>query len=213
MAKTNAGDCGGSKFPTVNCSGKFIQKSNWRIRRRIVTPFIAASGYAVGKSLYEPDLLDVWELMQKAKDEGREIPVQPMSLPPKSLSDTATMTIKMVDEVADDDMILDIGPETANKFAQMSNKPEQWSGTDRLVCLKSTNSETALKLWQRYCRWWRFSIAGGGDTLAAIDKYNMSDKVSYHFHWWRTFLEFLEGKKLPAVEILEKERRIITINN
>ncbi|HPI94688.1 MAG TPA: phosphoglycerate kinase [Gammaproteobacteria bacterium] len=175
----------------------------------IANTFIAASGYGVGKSLYEPDLLDVArELMQKAKDEGREIPVPTDVVTAKEFSDTAEATIKMVDEVADDDMILDIGPETANKFAQMSQQAGTvvWNGPVGVFEIDQFGNGTKV-LAQGIADGDGFSIAGGGDTLAAIDKYNMSDKVSYISTGGGAFLEFLEGKKLPAVEILEKRAK------
>ncbi|HHL31209.1 MAG TPA: phosphoglycerate kinase [Oceanospirillales bacterium] len=172
----------------------------------IANTFIAASGYNVGKSLYEANLIEQAQLLMKqAKQQGREIPVPTDVVTAKEFSDTAVATIKVVDAVADDDMILDIGPETAAKFAQMSQAAGTvvWNGPVGVFEIDQFANGTKV-LAQGIAEGKGFSIAGGGDTLAAIDKYNIEEQVSYISTGGGAFLEFLEGKKLPAVEILEK---------
>ena len=172
----------------------------------IANTFIAASGYNVGKSLYEANLIEQAQLLMKqAKQQGREIPVPTDVVTAKEFSDTAVATIKAVDAVADDDMILDIGPETAAKFAQMSQAAGTvvWNGPVGVFEIDQFANGTKV-LAQGIAEGKGFSIAGGGDTLAAIDKYNIEEQVSYISTGGGAFLEFLEGKKLPAVEILEK---------
>lgn len=172
----------------------------------IANTFIAASGHNVGKSLYEPDLLEQARfLMQQAKDQGREIPVPTDVVTAKEFSDSAEATIKDVDAVDDDDMILDIGPETVAKFAKMSKAAGTvvWNGPVGVFEIEQFGNGTKV-LAQGIADGKGFSIAGGGDTLAAIDKYNIENKISYISTGGGAFLEFLEGNKLPAVEILEK---------
>lgn len=172
----------------------------------IANTFIAAAGYNVGKSLYEPDLIEQAQfLMQQAKDQNREIPVPTDVVTAKEFSDTAVATIKPVDAVADDDMILDIGPDTAAKFAEMSKAAGTvvWNGPVGVFEIDQFANGTKV-LAQGIAQGKGFSIAGGGDTLAAIDKYHIEDQVSYISTGGGAFLEFLEGNQLPAVEILEK---------
>jgi len=172
----------------------------------IANTFIAASGYNVGKSLYEADLIDeAKKLMAAAKAKGGDIPVPTDVVVGKEFSESAEAVIKKVDEVADDDMIFDIGPETAARFAEMMgnagtivwNRPvgvfefDQFGEGTRTLGMAIAESDA-------------FSIAGGGDTLAAVDKYGIADRISYISTGGGAFLEFLEGKKLPAVAILEE---------
>lgn len=172
----------------------------------IANTFIAASGYNVGKSLYEPDLIDQAQfLIKQAKQQGRDIPVPTDVVTAKEFSDTAVATVKAVNAVADDDMILDIGPETAKKFAEMSKAAGTivWNGPVGVFEIDQFSNGTKV-LSQGIAESQGFSIAGGGDTLAAIDKYNIETKISYISTGGGAFLEFLEGNILPAVEILEK---------
>ena len=172
----------------------------------IANTFIAASGYNVGKSLYEVDLIDqAQHLIQQAKEQGREIPVPTDVVTAKEFSDSAIATIKAVDLVEDDDMILDIGPETAKKFAQMSKDASTivWNGPIGVFEIDQFANGTET-LARGIAESKGFSIAGGGDTLAAIDKYQIEKQISYISTGGGAFLEFLEGNKLPAVEILEK---------
>jgi phosphoglycerate kinase len=172
----------------------------------IANTFIAAAGFPVGKSLYEKDLIGQAKfLMAKAKEKGGEIPVPVDVVCAKEFSESAEATVKKVSEVEDDDMILDIGPETAKQYAEILktagtivwNGPvgvfeiEQFGGGTRCLAEAIADSDA-------------FSIAGGGDTLAAIDKYDIADRISYTSTGGGAFLEFLEGKELPAVAILKQ---------
>ena len=175
----------------------------------IANTFIAAAGYNVGKSLYEPDLIEQAQfLMRQAIDQGREIPVPTDVVTAKEFSDTAVATVKAVDAVDDDDMILDIGPETATKFAEMSKAAGTvvWNGPVGVFEIDQFANGTKV-LAQGIAAGKGFSIAGGGDTLAAIDKYGIENQISYISTGGGAFLEFLEGNQLPAVEILEKRSR------
>ena len=172
----------------------------------IANTFIAAAGHNVGKSLYEPDLIEQAQfLMKQAIEQGREIPVPTDVVTAKEFSDTAEATIKPVDQVEDDDMILDIGPVTAAKFAEMSKAAGTvvWNGPVGVFEIDQFANGTKV-LAQGIADGQGFSIAGGGDTLAAIDKYGIESQVSYISTGGGAFLEFLEGNVLPAVEILGK---------
>ena len=172
----------------------------------IANTFIAAAGYNVGQSLYEEDLVgQAKNLMQQALEQDREIPVPTDVVTAKEFSESAEATIKQVDEVEDDDMILDIGPETATKFADMARKAGTvvWNGPVGVFEINQFGNGTET-LAEGVAACEGFTIAGGGDTLAAIDKYEIEKHISYVSTGGGAFLEFLEGKKLPAVEILEK---------
>ena len=175
----------------------------------IANTFIAAAGYSVGKSLYEADLIDeAKRLMAAAKETGSDIPVPVDVVCAKEFSDTAEATIKNVADVEDDDLILDIGPKTAEQYAQIlkSAGTVVWNGPVGVFEIDQFGEGTksmSLAIADSSA----FSIAGGGDTLAAIDKYNIKDKVSYTSTGGGAFLEFLEGKVLPAVAILEERNQ------
>ncbi|WP_086481839.1 phosphoglycerate kinase [Oceanospirillum sanctuarii] len=166
----------------------------------IANTFIAAAGHNVGKSLYEADLIPVAKgLMEKAS-----IPVPVDVVVAKEFSESAEAVVKKVNEVADDEMILDIGPETAAMLAaQLKDaKTILWNGPVGVFEIDQFGEGTkALSLAIAESE--GFSIAGGGDTLAAIDKYDIEDKVSYISTGGGAFLEYVEGKTLPAVAALE----------
>ncbi len=172
----------------------------------IANTFIAAAGFPVGKSLYEEDLLDeAKKLMAQAKANGSDIPVPVDVVCAKEFSETADATIKNVADVEDDDMILDIGPETAKHYAKILHSAGTivWNGPVGVFEIDQFGEGTkavAMAIAESPA----FSIAGGGDTLAAIDKYEISNRISYTSTGGGAFLEFLEGKKLPAVAILEE---------
>ncbi len=171
----------------------------------IANTFIAAAGYSVGKSLYEADLIaDANKLMAAAKQQGGEIPVPVDVVCAKEFSESAEATVKNVSEVEDDDMILDIGPETAKQYAEILAKAGTivWNGPVGVFEIDQFGEGTK-SMSMAIAESPAFSIAGGGDTLAAIDKYGISDKVSYTSTGGGAFLEFLEGKELPAVSILK----------
>lgn len=171
----------------------------------IANTFIAAAGYNVGKSLYEVDLIpEAKRLMEAAKAKGGEIPVPTDVVVGKAFSETAVATVKKVSEVEDDDMIFDIGPETAACYAQMmkSAKTVVWNGPVGVFEFDQFGEGTKT-LGEAIADSEAFSIAGGGDTLAAVDKYGIAERVSYISTGGGAFLEFLEGKQLPAVAMLE----------
>jgi phosphoglycerate kinase len=175
----------------------------------IANTFIAAAGYKVGKSLYEADLINTAKkLMHDAKARGADIPVPTDVVVAKEFAETAAATVKKVSEVADDDLILDIGPETAKQLAQKLKLAGTivWNGPVGVFEFDQFGNGTKV-LAQAIADSPAFSIAGGGDTLAAVAKYKISDKVSYISTGGGAFLEFLEGKKLPAVEMLEQRAK------
>ncbi|MGJ0515107.1 MAG: phosphoglycerate kinase [Methylomicrobium sp.] len=171
----------------------------------IANTFIAAAGFPVGKSLYEPDLIgDAKQLIAMAKQNGSDIPIPVDVVCAKEFSETAAATVKKVSEVAEDDLIMDIGPETAKQYAEIltSAKTIVWNGPVGVFEFDQFGGGTQA-LAEAIAESPAFSIAGGGDTLAAIDKYGISEKVSYTSTGGGAFLEFLEGKELPAVAILK----------
>ena len=171
----------------------------------IANTFIAACGFNVGKSLYEEDLIpEAKRLMEAAKAKGGEIPVPTDVVVGKEFSEAAEAVVKKVEDVEDDDMIFDIGPETAARFAGMMKQAGTivWNGPVGVFEFDQFGEGTKT-LGLAIAESDAFSIAGGGDTLAAVDKYDISDKISYISTGGGAFLEFLEGKKLPAVTMLE----------
>jgi phosphoglycerate kinase len=171
----------------------------------IANTFIAACGFNVGKSLYEADLIpEAKRLMEAAKAKGGEIPVPTDVVCGKEFSETAEAVVKKVEDVEDDDMIFDIGPDTAARFAAMMQEAGTivWNGPVGVFEFDQFGEGTKT-LGLAIAESNGFSIAGGGDTLAAVDKYNISEKISYISTGGGAFLEFLEGKKLPAVAMLE----------
>ncbi len=175
----------------------------------IANTFIAAEGYNVGKSLYEEDLVDTAKSLKSAAQErGGDIPVPTDVVCAKEFSETAEAELKSVEDVTDDDMIFDIGPESAKGLAEIIKKAGTivWNGPVGVFEFDQFGEGTkAISL--AIAESPAFSIAGGGDTLAAVDKYNIADKVSYISTGGGAFLEFLEGKKLPAVAILEERAK------
>ncbi|MEO3865352.1 phosphoglycerate kinase [Rheinheimera fenheensis] len=175
----------------------------------IANTFIAASGHNVGKSLYEADLIaEAQRLMAQAKARGGNIPVPTDVVVGQAFSETTPATLKPVSAVAADDMIFDIGPDTTAQLVEILKTAGTivWNGPVGVFEFDQFAKGTeaiALAIAQSPA----FSIAGGGDTLAAIDKYNIADKVSYVSTGGGAFLEFLEGKTLPAVAILEQRAK------
>ncbi|MEN9597120.1 MAG: phosphoglycerate kinase [Pseudomonadota bacterium] len=172
----------------------------------IANTFIAAAGFSVGKSLVEMDLLDeAKRLIAAAKAAGSEIPIPTDVVCAKEFSETAEATIKNVADIEADDLILDIGPVTAAHYAEIlkSAKTIVWNGPVGVFEIEQFSHGTQT-LAYAIAGSDAFSIAGGGDTLAAIDKYGINDQISYTSTGGGAFLEFLEGKELPAVTILQK---------
>ena len=171
----------------------------------IANNFLAAQGHPVGKSLYEPDLVpEARALMEKARSRGGEIPVPTDVRVAGEFSETAKATVKKAEDVAADDMILDVGPDTAARYGELMRSAGTivWNGPVGVFEFDAF-AEGTRALAEAVADSDGFSIAGVGDTLAALDKFGIADKVSYISTGGGAFLEFLEGKKLPAVEVLE----------
>ncbi len=172
----------------------------------IANTFIAAMGYGVGKSLCESDLLDTArKIMADAKSRGADIPIPTDVVVAPNFAADAPATIKKVDEVGSDDMILDIGPETAARYAEMIKHAGSviWNGPVGVFEFDAFGNGTKV-LAKAIADSNAFSIAGGGDTLAAVDKYGVEAGISYISTGGGAFLEFCEGKELPAVTALIK---------
>ncbi|MCQ4264768.1 phosphoglycerate kinase [Stutzerimonas stutzeri] len=167
----------------------------------IANTFLAAAGYNVGKSLYEADLLDT----AKAIAAKVSVPLPVDVVVAKEFAETAEATVKTIADVADDDMILDIGPKTAAMFGEMLKASQTilWNGPVGVFEFDQFGNGTKV-LAEAIAQSPAFSIAGGGDTLAAIDKYGVAEQISYISTGGGAFLEFVEGKVLPAVEVLEQ---------
>jgi phosphoglycerate kinase len=172
----------------------------------IANTFIAAAGYPVGKSLYEKDLVAVAKkLIETARQRGADIPIPSDVVCAKEFSETAAAVTRSVDSVEDDDMILDIGPQSAMQLADIMQTAGTiiWNGPVGVFEISQFSQGTKV-LSEAIANSPAFSIAGGGDTVAAIDQFGIADQVSYISTGGGAFLEFLEGKLLPAVEILEQ---------
>ena len=172
----------------------------------IANTFIAAEGFNVGNSLYEAELIDTCKsLRAAAQAKGGDIPVPTDVVCGKKFAENAEAETKLVSQVEDDDMIFDIGPKTAATLAEILKTAGTivWNGPVGVFEFNQFGEgtkEIAMAIAESEA----FSIAGGGDTLAAVTKYKICDDVSYISTGGGAFLEFLEGKKLPAVEILEE---------
>ena len=173
----------------------------------IANTFLMAMGHNVGKSLCEADLVDTAKvLIEKMKARGANIPIATDVVCGKEFSESAEATLKPADAVEDDDMIFDIGPDSAKELADIISKAgtivwngpvgvfefDQFGGGTKTVSMAIADSDG-------------FSLAGGGDTIAAIQKYDIYDKVTYISTAGGAFLEYLEGKTLPAVAMLEAQ--------
>ena len=171
----------------------------------IANTFIAALGHGVGKSLVEMDLIDTAnQIMADAKARGADIPLPLDVVVAPAFAADAPATIKRIDEVGADDMILDIGPQTAQVYAALIAKAGTlvWNGPVGVFEFDAFGHGTEA-VARAIAASPAFSIAGGGDTLAAVDKYGIEGEVSYISTGGGAFLEFLEGKTLPAVAALE----------
>jgi phosphoglycerate kinase len=171
----------------------------------IANTFLVAAGHPVGKSLYEADLVDTAKkILADANDRGAEIPVPTDVVVAPRFAADAPATVKSVADVGADDMILDIGPETAARYAAMVRDAGTvvWNGPVGVFEFDAFGKGTEA-IARAIASSTAFSIAGGGDTLAAVDKYGIADDVSYISTGGGAFLEFLEGKELPAVAALK----------
>jgi len=175
----------------------------------IANTFLAAKGYNVGKSLYEADLVDTAKaLIEKMEARGASIPIATDVVCAKEFSETAEATLKAASDVADDDMIFDVGPESAKVLADIIAKAGTvvWNGPVGVFEFDQFGEGTKT-VSMAIANGAGFSLAGGGDTIAAIQKYDIFDKVSYISTAGGAFLEYLEGKTLPAVAMLEKRAK------
>jgi phosphoglycerate kinase len=172
----------------------------------ITNTFLAALGFNVGKSLYEPNMLDICKrLLEQSKKRGIVIPMPTDVVVATEFSAKAEADVKDVRQVSANDMILDIGPDSAEAIAKLvaSAGTILWNGPVGVFEFEQFGEGTRT-LATAIARSKAFSLAGGGDTLAAIEKYGIEDSISYISTGGGAFLEFVEGKKLPAVEILEQ---------
>ncbi|WP_299003514.1 phosphoglycerate kinase [uncultured Shewanella sp.] len=171
----------------------------------IANTFIAAAGHDVGKSLFEADLVDeAKRLVKNAQSRGGNIPVPTDVVVANEFSPSASATLKKVTHVNNEDMIFDIGPDSSEVLSDIISKAGTvvWNGPVGVFEFDQFGQGTE-RIAKAIAESKAFSIAGGGDTLAAVDKYNIADKVSYISTGGGAFLEFLEGKELPAVAMLE----------
>ncbi|MEQ3696468.1 MAG: phosphoglycerate kinase [Pseudomonadales bacterium] len=166
----------------------------------IANTFLAAAGHPVGKSLYEADLIPAAKALMAKTD----IPLPVDVVVGKEFSPTAEAVVKAVEDVSEDDMIFDIGPESARQMEALLTEAKTilWNGPVGVFEFDQFAKGTEA-LSQAIAKSPAFSLAGGGDTLAAIDKYNIKDQVSYISTGGGAFLEYVEGKVLPAVAMLE----------
>jgi phosphoglycerate kinase len=171
----------------------------------IANTFIAAMGHSVGNSLVEMDLLDAAKkVLADARRRGAEVPMPVDVVVAPTFSAQAPATVKPVDQVGPDEMILDIGPQTAAMYAALIAKAGTvvWNGPVGVFEFDAFGKGTET-LARAIAASKAFSIAGGGDTLAAVDKYGIADQISYISTGGGAFLEFLEGRELPAVTALK----------
>jgi len=172
----------------------------------IANTFMLAAGLPVGKSLVEPDLVDeAKRIMATLQAKGGEVPIPVDVVVAKEFSADAKAEIKAAADVAEDDMILDIGPQTARRLAEILSQAGTivWNGPVGVFEFPQFGEGTRV-LAEAIANSKAFSLAGGGDTVAAIAKYGVTDRISYISTGGGAFLEFLEGKKLPAIDILER---------
>ena len=170
----------------------------------IANTFLAAAGKPVGKSLFELDLIPAAQALMKKVN----IPLPSDVVVGKAFSETAEATIKSVDDVEEDDMIFDIGPDSSAKLAELLQLMGTiiWNGPVGVFEFDQFGEGTKT-LSLAIAKSSAFSIAGGGDTLAAVDKYDIADQVSYISTGGGAFLEYVEGKELPAVTILQQRAK------
>jgi phosphoglycerate kinase len=172
----------------------------------IANTFLAATGLAIGKSLHEPDMVaTARDLLERSKTTGVEIPLPTDVVVATEFAASAEADVKPVAQVEPTEMILDIGPDTAERFSGALNGAGTvvWNGPVGVFEFDQFGEGTRV-IAQAIARSPAFSIAGGGDTIAAIEKYGVEEDISYISTAGGAFLEFLEGKKLPAVEMLEQ---------
>ncbi len=190
--------------------GALAEKVDWLIPGGgIANTFMLAAGMTIGKSLAEPDLVgEAKKIAARLRDKGSEVPLPVDVVCARELSATAKAAIKPAAEIGDDDMILDIGPRTAAAFAKRLSGAATivWNGPVGVYEFDQFGQGTKA-IAQAIAGSGAYSLAGGGETLAAIAKYGVADRISYISTGGGAFLEFLEGKKLPAIEVLEQRAK------
>jgi len=172
----------------------------------IANTFLLAKGWNIGKSLVEKDLVaEARKIMDTAAARGANVPLPVDVVCAREFSAEAKASVKQVDAIEDEDMILDFGPQSAKRMAEMmaSAGTIVWNGPLGVFEFDQFGEGTKT-LATAIAESKAFSIAGGGDTVAAIAKYGISDKINYISTAGGAFLEFLEGRELPAVKILER---------
>jgi phosphoglycerate kinase len=172
----------------------------------IANTFIAAEGYTVGRSLYEPDLIDEAErLSMNARKRGAEIPIPTDVVVADKLSEEAESSVRLVSQIDDNEKILDLGPDTIKKLVGFIKKAKTilWNGPVGAFEVEQF-AEGTEAIAKAIAESKGYSVAGGGDTLAAIEKYQIADKIDYISTGGGAFLSFLEGKPLPAIVALEE---------
>ncbi len=175
----------------------------------ITNTLLAAKGYKVGNSLVEKDLIpEAKKLLKRAEKEGKEIPLPLDVVVGKEFSAEAEAVVKAIDDVAEDEMIMDIGPKTSALYDDIMQKAKTivWNGPVGVFEFPNF-SEGTKKLGEAIAKSDAFSIAGGGDTVAAVEEFGLESQISYISTGGGAFLELLEGKVLPAVEMLEKRAK------
>jgi phosphoglycerate kinase len=175
----------------------------------IANTFMKATGLPIGKSLCEEELLDTAkQLMERSRARGASIPIPVDVVCAKELASTASATAKLTTDVADDDLILDIGPQTAKQYVDLLERANTivWNGPLGVFEFDQFGGGTKA-LADGIAASSAYSVAGGGDTLAAIAKYGVGSRISYVSTGGGAFLEYLEGKTLPAIAILQERAR------
>jgi phosphoglycerate kinase len=175
----------------------------------IANTFMLAVGGKIGKSLAEPELVDeARRILRRMEEKGGALPIPIDVVCAKELSATARAELKATENVADDDLILDVGPQTARAFEHFLKAAGTivWNGPVGVFEFEQFGAGTKT-VAHAIAQSRAFSLAGGGDTIAAIQKYGVADRISYISTGGGAFLEFLEGKKLPAIAILEQRAR------
>ncbi len=197
---------GGAKVSTkLKVLQSLLDKVNYLIvGGGIANTFLAALKYPIGKSLYEPDLVDTaTTILQLAQEKNVNIPMCQDVIVGKEISDTAISRVATLDDIKEDEMILDIGPKTCQIFNDIIYKSKTiiWNGPVGVFEATPFSAGTRA-ISQAIAKSGAYSLAGGGDTLAAIAKFNVGDDISYISTGGGAFLEFIEGKSLPAVKAL-----------
>ncbi len=175
----------------------------------IANTFIAAEGYTVGKSLFEPDLIDEAErLCVAAKNRGAEIPIPTDVMVGERLSEDSESSVRLISQIDDNEKIYDIGPDTIKQLSSIIKKAKTilWNGPVGAFEIEQY-SEGTRAIAKAIAESSGFSVAGGGDTLAAIEAYGVADKIDYISTGGGAFLSFLEGKQLPAIAALEERAK------